>query len=205
MELKEIIERCQTKVGVASDGKPGVLTWTAIAKALGVDMSEPKSEPVPVFTGERVDERSETAIATLHPNLQPLARQFVMNVAKAGLTVKITSGFRSYKEQDALYEQGRSRPGAIVTGARGGFSSHNFATAFDVTLFDGKNPVWESAHYRKTLAPIGQALGLSWGGTWTKPDEPHYYLKPKWAVNLSEAEMMTELRRRHDAGKDVYA
>src|SRR5215207_9435814 len=42
-----------------------------------------------------------------------------------GYTYKVTSAYRSNAEQDALYAQGRTKPGSKVTNARGGQSKHN--------------------------------------------------------------------------------
>ncbi len=146
-----------------------------------------------------VDERSEKNIATLHPRLQPIARQFVNDCASSGVTVKIISGTRTYAEQDALFAQGG------VTKARGGFSNHNFGVAFDIGIFSDGKYIPESPSY-KTVSGIGKALGLSWGGDWHSfQDEPHYELHPEWARNMTESEMLAELRRRHDAHKDAFA
>lgn len=209
-EIKDLTRDVQTLSDVPEIRRDGV--WgpnsaravIAKFKSLGVELpTAPLSPPMPA--GDRVDARSETAIATLHPRLQSIARAFIKKASLAGPQIKITSGTRTYAEQNALYEQGRARPGKIVTGARGGQSSHNFGTAFDVTIFKGGAPVWESTNYRIVLAPIGKSLGLSWGGDWSKPDEPHFYLKPEWAKKMSEAAMMAELRVRHDKSIDAFA
>jgi peptidoglycan L-alanyl-D-glutamate endopeptidase CwlK len=151
-----------------------------------------------------VAERSEKVIDTLLPEVRPWARALVNAAAKKGILIHVTSGYRSYEEQDDLYEQGRSKPGDIVTDARGGYSSHNFGTAFDVTVFEGGQPKWEGEEY-KTVGQLGKQLGLSWGGDWRKPDEPHFYLKPGWARGLTEPEMMTGLRERHSNSTPIYA
>lgn len=186
----------QTVLGVTPvDGIYGPITQAAWDAQIRLSAQPPPTEGL-------VDARSEKAIATLHPKVQPLARLLIQKAAAQDMHFKITSGFRTYEEQDALYEQGRSKPGVIVTNARGGFSSHNFATAFDVTLFKGTEPVWDSVKY-VLLGSMGKQLGLSWGGDWSKPDEPHYYLKP-WP-EMSESQMMSELRRRHDNHIDAFA
>ncbi len=151
-----------------------------------------------------VDARSESNIATLLPPVQPLARALVNRAKSVGIKIVITSGTRTYAEQDALYEQGRSRPGQIVTSARGGFSSHNHKIAVDFTVFEGASPKWEGPEYTK-VGKIAEALGLSWGGRWSNPDEPHVYLKPYWAKDISESQMMAALRSRHAAGTDAFA
>lgn len=149
--------------------------------------------------GGPVDARSEGNIATLHRVVQPKARQMVKLAAENGITIKITSGTRTYAEQDKLFAQGG------VTKARGGQSNHNFGLAFDITIFKDGQPVWESPQY-KTLGGLGKSLGFTWGGDWTSiVDEPHFELHPPWASNMSEGQMLTELRRRHDNGIDAFA
>lgn len=68
------------------------------------------------------DKRSEDCIVTLLPKAQRAARQFMRAVPASGLTYRIISATRTYAEQDALFEIGRTiemnrRP---VTNARGG-------------------------------------------------------------------------------------
>jgi len=95
-------------------------------------------------------------------------------LAAEGLTFKVTSGNRTQAEQDALYAQGRTKPGVVVTWTRK--SRHIGGRAIDLTLFSGKNPVWESRHY-DTAGRIGEELGLVWGGRWKRtPDKPHFEL-----------------------------
>ncbi|MCY1406628.1 Peptidoglycan L-alanyl-D-glutamate endopeptidase CwlK precursor [compost metagenome] len=151
----------------------------------------------------RVDPRSESNIATLLPEVQPLARTLVQKAALNGIEIKIISGFRSYEEQNRLYAQGRTAPGKIVTNARGGFSNHNFAIAFDVGVFEGRQYLGESPKY-KAVGVLGQELGLEWGGNWkTVVDQPHFQLRPAWATG-TESEMLAELRKRVAEGRPLY-
>lgn len=145
-----------------------------------------------------LDDRSKANIATLHPMLQPIASKFVEKAATdLGIICKVTSGTRTYEEQDKLFAQGN------VTRARGGYSNHNFGVAFDVTIFDNGRPVYESPKYQK-LGELGKSLGLSWGGDWKSfQDEPHFELRPKWAVSLSEKDMLAEFRSRVKNNEDV--
>jgi peptidoglycan L-alanyl-D-glutamate endopeptidase CwlK len=49
---------------------------------------------------------------------------------------------------------------------------------------------------------LGMELGLEWGGNWTSiVDQPHFQLRPAWAVKVPEREMLAELRDR--LAKDV--
>lgn len=147
--------------------------------------STPKSTPAPTSNVPPkseakasvwiADPRSEKNLATVQPQLQKLGRELLRRLAAEGLTFKVTSGNRTQAEQDALYAQGRTKPGPVVTWTRK--SRHIGGRAIDLTLFSGKNPVWESRHYDRA-GVIGEELGLVWGGRWKggKTDRPHFEL-----------------------------
>jgi peptidoglycan L-alanyl-D-glutamate endopeptidase CwlK len=208
MQIEAAIREIQTTLGITADGKPGPLTWEAIHKRIcpsGIRWPVGVVNPAHVVTGGTVDPRSEKNIATLHPRVQPYARSFIQKAAAAGITIKIISGLRTYADQNALYTQGRTAPGAIVTNARGGYSNHNFGLAFDIGIFSGSKYLEESPLYA-AVAPIALDLGLEWGGNWkTLQDLPHYQLRPAWAQSMTETSMLTELRRRKADGRDFFA
>lgn len=127
-----------------------------------------------------------TRLAGLHPTLRPLAEALLARCKAAGYDVRIAQGYRSAKEQNDLYAQGRTAPGPKVTNARAKDSRHcdtlpdgrPGATAFDIAVYvngaadwNVKNPAWLAA------GKIGEELGLQWGGRWTKfVDRPHFQL-----------------------------
>lgn len=127
------------------------------------------------------DARTEENIASLVPKAQRAARQFMVAAKTFPYTVKILSGGRTYAEQTAIYAQGRSRPGKVVTNAPAGSSNHNFGIAFDVGIFSGAKyftgatKIENDAYMnlRKLTKPA--ALELDWGGDWkSSKDYPHY-------------------------------
>jgi peptidoglycan L-alanyl-D-glutamate endopeptidase CwlK len=92
---------------------------------------------------------------------------------KQGVKLRITSGLRTYAEQNELYAKGRTSSGSVVTNAKGGQSNHNFGLAFDVVpIVNGKatyNYDWDR------IGRIGKSVGLSWGGDWASfKDRPHF-------------------------------
>lgn len=126
-------------------------------------------------------------ITDLHPDLQPLANAFLAQCQTQGIRIDVTCTWRSDDEQNALYAQGRTEPGRIVTDiAAGQGDKHNFsidgkpaAKAFDVVplnsrgecIWDPADPVWAQ------LGGIGKQLGLVWGGDWPHlQDRPHFEL-----------------------------
>jgi len=194
-----MIRAVQQALGVDVDGNAGPQTWRAIYNRIC-----PNAEPSALASAGRVDDRSEKTIATLLPEVRPYARALVTKAAGKGITIKVISGLRTYEEQDDLYAQGRTRPGKIVTNARGGYSNHNFGIAFDVGVFQGSNYIEESPAY-KAVGAMGVELGLVWGGNWKSiQDEPHFELRPQWAADMSESDMLAQLRLRKDSGKAVY-
>lgn len=201
LKQSELIIAVQQKVMVTADGIPGIKTWTAVCNVLAA----PDTSVIAAGDGDKVDTRSEKVIATLHQQVQPLARKLVQKAAAAGITIKVISGLRTYDEQDALYAQGRTKPGAIVTNARGGYSNHNFGLAFDIGVFENEKYLGTSAKY-ETLGPIGMSLGLAWGGNWKSiRDTPHYELRPEWAKDMSETKMLAGLRGRKENNTDLLS
>lgn len=199
MTLDATIRAVQAKLGVTVDGNPGPQTWNAIHRAIVGET------PIATSSAPLADERSERNIGTLLPQVQPLARAIIESAAAIGIAIKIISGTRTYDEQNALYEQGRTKPGRIVTNARGGYSNHNFGIAFDIGVFEGGRHIEETPAY-KAVGALGLKLGLEWGGNWkTIQDEPHFQLRPKWAREMSERDMLAELRARRERGQSAFA
>lgn len=119
------------------------------------------------------DPRSERNIATLDEKVAAIAREHLRKLDGLGLDFRVTSGRRTQAEQDALYAQGRTAPGPVVTWTRR--SRHLSGRAYDLTLFRWGQPVWESPAYL-VAGKIGESLGLTWGGRWKVPDKPHFEL-----------------------------
>lgn len=124
------------------------------------------------------DARTESNIATLIPQAQIKAREFMNAVKGQSLTYRIISGTRTYAEQDALFAK---KP--RVTKARGGQSNHNFGIAWDVGIFgNGKYYEGNTKKEDKAYVDLGALIkakvsGLEWGGDWKSfVDKPHYQL-----------------------------
>jgi peptidoglycan LD-endopeptidase CwlK len=136
-----------------------------------------------------LDPRSAANIATLLPAAQRAARALLAAANDGrlgpGIFVKVIAGTRTYAEQDALYAQGRTTPGPIVTDAPAGYSNHNFGIAFDVGAFNGGVYLDDSPIYAQVGA-LGRSQGLEWGGDFVSfPDEPHFQLR--FSGSLAEA------------------
>jgi len=90
------------------------------------------------------------------------------------------SGLRSLEEQDKLYQQGRSKPGRIVTNAPAGSSAHNWGCATDwAEFFPGFSgqDIWNKANWRHFESVARQVPNIRWGGYFSIVDKPHIELK----------------------------
>jgi peptidoglycan L-alanyl-D-glutamate endopeptidase CwlK len=138
------------------------------------------------------DEKTLERIKLLHPKLRDEALEMYDDII-AALTgfaaCRFAYTLRTFAEQDALYAQGRSKPGAKVTNAKGGQSYHNYGLAIDIVLLidKDKNGTFETASWdTKTdfdkdgkadwieVVNIFKRYGYEWGGDWKFIDMPHF-------------------------------
>lgn len=127
------------------------------------------------------------SITYCHPVMVIKMNQLVEECARQGLTIRITQTYRTVEQQDALYAQGRTKPGNIVTNARGSSysSMHQWGIAFDFCRNDGRGAYNDSDGFFRKVGQIGKSLGLEWGGDWTSfVDKPHFQL-PDWGSSAS--------------------
>ncbi|MGG4264359.1 M15 family metallopeptidase [Peribacillus simplex] len=103
--------------------------------------------------------------------MDPVVKESILEVVKlayeAGIFVQITAGYRSFSEQNVLYEQGRTNKAKpIVTYARAGQSLHNYGLAVDFVIVsdDGKRALWTEEEKWTRVAAIAKSLGFVWGG-----------------------------------------
>lgn len=125
-------------------------------------------------------------IEDLHPHVAKLAKAFIAAAKKQGIDVLITSTYRDNESQNALYEQGRTKAGRIVTNAKAGQSFHNYQLAFDfVPIMNGK-AMWNDIRTFRKLGELGESLGLTWAGRWKSfPEMAHM----QWTGGLTLAQL----------------
>lgn len=122
---------------------------------------------------------SSRKIEDLIPEMRNKYKEFEKQMKKEKIDYIVTSTKRLQSEQDALYAQGRSKPGPIVTWTKK--SKHIDGEAFDIVLlrngklnWDVSDPAWKKA------GEIGCKLGLRWGGNFPRTrDFPHFEFNGK--------------------------
>lgn len=111
----------------------------------------------------------------VHPVLKDIVENMEHILKLNGIQIEVVQGLRTFKEQETLYAQGRTKPGQIVTQAKGGQSNHNYGLAVDVCPFIEGKPQWNSPiEIWATIGRLAESYGLEWGGNWKKfVDKPH--------------------------------
>lgn len=136
--------------------------------------------------------KSQSRVALLHPKVRDEIKNLIekaeINLPKT-IAIAVPQGLRTIDEQNELYAQGRTKPGPIVTNAKGGSSYHNYGLAFDFCLVYDTNgdgvydeTSWDIkkdndkdgvADWLEVVKVFEQA-GWEWGGKWSSiKDYPH--------------------------------
>lgn len=103
----------------------------------------------------------------LLPSVKVKAEAFIAACKAHGIDLIITSTYRDFASQTALYNQGRTTPGNKVTNARAGESFHNYRCALDFApAVHGKIDWNDTAAFTK-CGEIAESVGLTWAGRWT--------------------------------------
>lgn len=132
--------------------------------------------------------KSLSKLEGVHPDLIKLMKEAITD---SPYDFMITQGVRTAAYQHELYQQGRSKPGKIVTNADGYKRKSNHqvkadglghAVDFAVLNQDGSidwNTISKYDAVGKHICAVARKLNieLSWGGNWTKfKDYPHVEL-----------------------------
>lgn len=183
---------------------PAVIRSTGVPMVVDFSEDSDSIAPTPaVITADSaafavMDKRGKSK--KLHPVFRERLVLLSEALARRGMQAMITDGLRTVAEQDALFAQGRTKPGPKVTNARGGQSNHNYGLAVDMyPVINGKIfvdvPKGASVEFRRTFNAIQDAigeeserLGLFWGARFHGiSDTPHVQLLPEQELRPSEA------------------
>ncbi len=132
-----------------------------------------------------MDAASETKLSQVAPELAARVRAMAATLSARGITIRVISGFRSYASQSALYAARARNPNPV---AAPGTSKHESGNAVDLSVVGG---TWAQ------VGAAGEALGLRWGGRFSKPDPGHFELASGAA--RSDASMLPNISMLPDA------
>ena len=140
-----------------------------------------------------MDAISLQRIQLLHPKLRAEATLILGEIEKVltgNAHCRFSFTLRTFAEQQAIYNQGRTTKGDIVTNAKAGASLHNYGLAIDIAFIvdtDG-NGTYETTSWNTTkdfdgdlksdwmeCVAIFKKYGWDWGGDWISfKDLPHF-------------------------------
>ena len=129
------------------------------------------------------DTKSIPRLKLLHPKVRDkaiVAYNTAVAITPVGVHPFITETLRTFERSDALYAQGRTRSGKIVTKARAGQSFHNYGLAIDfvIQLSNAKGDIsfnWKIDNNWMKVVQCFKDVGFTWGGDFkTIPDSPHF-------------------------------
>lgn len=151
--ITDNLEKAQRAMPGAASGTSGENPFKRITPLPGVTLSGVRPEMV-------------TRLDTMLGNF----------TAPGGLIPVINQGVRTAEQQAALYAQGRTAPGKIVTNSKPGESMHETGRSVDISWKDpetgkvlaGNDPRAQAAW--KALGSVAPKYGLRWGGTFKTAD-----------------------------------
>ena len=132
-------------------------------------------------------------IKQLNPLAQTACNLFLAECKRQGVDVFVTETYRPQARQNYLYEQGRTRPGQVVTWTKS--SNHTCRMAWDIAVSPPKN-LYDVATLNRA-GQVAKQLGITWGGNWSTPDRPHFEIKANWRapkVKQEDDEMVTKVK-----------
>lgn len=116
-------------------------------------------------------------IQELSPLAQIACNLFLEECKKVGLNVCITETYRPQARQNWLYEQGRTRAGNVVTWTKN--SRHTGRMAWDICQNVRGREYSDNTFFSK-CGEVAKRLGITWGGSWSTPDKPHFEINKSW-------------------------
>lgn len=134
-----------------------------------------------------MDRISVQRIELLHPKIKSIALEAyatAFSELRGDAFPRITQGLRTFEEQQEIYDQGRSKPGKIVSNAKPGSSFHNYGLALDFCLIVNDREIsWnmvkdydgDKISDWMEVVNIFQRFGFFWGGNFKSiKDYPHF-------------------------------
>lgn len=114
-------------------------------------------------------------VELLHPKVRDSFTNFITEAEDGlGIIILMVQGFRTFAAQTAIYNQGRTTPGEIVTYSPAGASYHNYGLAADCCpyLAGSKKLDWKYDFIK--LKPFAVKNGLTCGIDFPHKDSDHF-------------------------------
>jgi peptidoglycan L-alanyl-D-glutamate endopeptidase CwlK len=124
---------------------------------------------------------------------RPLFEQLLLNCAKAGVPCRIVDIIRTEPQQLQKIKDGVSWTKRSMHLPQPPEGKSKAIDIVPLSILGEHKPSWDPGHpdWQK-IGPIGETLGLEWGGRWTEhPDPSHFQDNFKTQLPTSTPEDMT--------------
>lgn len=140
------------------------------------------------------DKVTQERLQQLHPYVRQRFEDFINEVETTlNLVIRMEPPLRTFKEQQKLWDQGRTKPGEVVTWAPPGSSYHHYGLAADLVPWRADHSDLDWKYDFKKWKPLADKHGLTWGGDWPKkkydPDHFQYTAGYNWRDLLHKYEI----------------
>ncbi len=109
-------------------------------------------------------------LQSLHPYFRDKVLELIRQCRAKGIEVAIVETYRTPTKQNEYKSMGRR-----YTRTRGGYSNHQYGLAIDIVPVIDSVPQWHNIKLWKKIGPIGERLGLRWGGRWRQLFDPGHF------------------------------
>ena len=127
---------------------------------------------------QTVNTLNKERIKTILPEFQPLVAELLLKLNEAfDESPLITDANRTIEDQKALYAQGRTTKGPIVTWTLD--SKHVGGRAVDIGFIDSNGKLTYLIDWEKFRKAVHEIPGLEWGYELWGKDKPHVQFNPE--------------------------
>lgn len=124
-------------------------------------------------------------LESLHPYFRDKVLEMIRICRSKGIELAVVETYRTHAKQTEYKKMGRR-----YTRSKAGHSKHQYGLAVDIVPIIDSIPQWKNVRLWRKIGPIGEHLGLRWGGRWSRLYDPGHF---EWTGGL----LATDLARGH--------
>ena len=109
-------------------------------------------------------------LESLHPYFRDKVLELIGICKSKGIEIAIVETYRTPAKQSEYRSMGRR-----YTRTTAGRSKHQYGLAIDIVPVVNSVPQWRNYKLWKKIGPIGERLGLRWGGRWSRLYDPGHF------------------------------
>lgn len=120
-------------------------------------------------------------LESLHPYFRDKVLDLMNACKKKGIELALVETYRTPTKQSEYRKMGRR-----YTRTKAGQSKHQYGLAVDIVPIVNGVPQWKNYKLWRKIGPIGERLGLRWGGRWRKLYDPCHF---EWTGGVLASEL----------------